>query len=219
MTESDPQTSTQPPGEQPAAAPAAAPAPPADAGAEIAPVAEAAPAVQDGGILIAKATKVATAAHAPRPARAGSRAAKPSDLAAALAARISSQGFSIAEAAGLIGVGAPSLNAVLAGKSTPNARTIGRYAAWAGVSVPAPATAAAKAAPPAATARRGRLGRKPAEAKAVSVKAAFARIRAALAASPAAPADDGIASDKLARAVHQAPEAARRVITALLKAL
>lgn len=144
-----------------------------------------------------------------------------SPLASRVADKIKADGISVAAAAEKIRVNPAGLGSLLKGKSTPNSRSVGRYAAFLGLSVEEVAALNGKPAKNGGkVARRGRkataatspkAGRK---AKGGSVAAAIAAIQAL---EDKAALGEAILADKLAVAVHQASKRQRDLLSSILK--
>lgn len=136
-------------------------------------------------------------------------------LAEGLASKIRTQNLSLAAAARAIGVNPVGLKSTLTGKSQPNARTAKRYARWlAGTAVNSPTRQA--------PAKRGRTPKRlPTRTQNLEVSSTTlgmtvaALLRAAQQQQPSS-ADRSFLSDKLARRVHEASPAARRLIGTVL---
>lgn len=133
-----------------------------------------------------------------------------SPLATAVAAQIKAQKLSKAAAAKAMGVGAPGLAALLAGKSRPNNATMPKYAKFLGISVEEVAKLAgrspeaapkgkAKGKAKAPKAAKGKGGRRP-SAAGISLDEAVA-----------------LAGDALAVAVHRADATTRELLARLVK--
>lgn len=150
--------------------------------------------------------------------------------------KIAEKGLNLASAAESIGVSAVSLRGVISGASTPNARSIGKYASFAGLSEDdaknlikadkaggskkkggkkakapkaakkAKGTKAAKAPKATKAPKAAKAGRKPAG----SASSALAAIGKALANAEA------LAGDKLALAVHGLTAGQRKVVAAIV---
>jgi len=159
-----------------------------------------------------------------------------STFADAVNAKIQEKGLNATAAAEAIGVSAVSLRAVISGKSVPNARSLGKYISFAGLSAEeAKALIAAgrsagptkakkgpkakkgqkkakkgekKAAKTPKAAKAGKPGRKPRSAG--SSNAALAQIGQALAAA------ESLAGDKLAMTVHGLSAGQRKIVAAII---
>ena len=155
-----------------------------------------------------------------------------STFAEAVNAKIQEKGLNATAAAEAIGVSAVSLRAVVSGKSVPNARSLDKYASFAGLSVEeakaliaagraaAPAKAKKgpkakkgekKAAKAAKAPKTGKPGRKPRSSG--SSSAALAEIGKALAAA------ESLAGDKLAMTVHGLSAGQRKIVAAIIASL
>ncbi len=163
-----------------------------------------------------------------------------SDFPTTLKSKIDDKGLNATDAAAAIGVSLPSLRTALSGKSFPNARSLGKYAAFLGLgeaetkaliaaSKPAPGTKKAKMpkAPKASKGPKGKPGRKPGAAKAAkatgakpgrkagstSASVALATIAASLKQA------ESLAGDSLALAVHNLANGPRKIIESILKSI
>ena len=157
------------------------------------------------------------------------------DFSSLLKAKIAEKNLNAADAAGAIGVSAPSLRTALSGSSFPNARSLSKYSAFLGLSEadtkalidaakPAPGTkakkpgrkpgkkSAAEKAPKAAkVAKAGKPGRKPkaSSSTAAAIDAVVAALKQA----------DGLMGDSLAVAVHKLSASSRKIVEAIVKSL
>ena len=132
-----------------------------------------------------------------------------SPLAAAVAAQIKTQKLSKAAAAKAIGVGAPGLAALLAGKSRPNGATMPKYAKFLGISVEEVAKLAGRS-PEAAAKGKGKARKtkaRPARAAKGGGRAGGISLDEAVA----------LAGDALAIAVHRADSTTRELLARLIK--
>ncbi|GDY13914.1 hypothetical protein LBMAG53_27920 [Planctomycetota bacterium] len=147
-----------------------------------------------------------------------------SSLSSLLTDKLAAEGLSIAQAAEKLGVAQPSFRKVVNGASVPNARSIGKYAAFLDKSVEdlkALATAsrdsaskpkAAKAKGTRGPGRKAKPGRKPRKSAGGDVAAALETIRNAIEAA------QNILSDDLALLVANADTSKRKAIGAIIKA-
>jgi hypothetical protein len=137
-------------------------------------------------------------------------------LAQALAAQIAARGLSLAAAARAIGVNPVGLRRTLSKNSMPNARTAQRYQRW----LRSVAPEAASAAP--AAAARSRVEGGSAVLSPSALRMTLGDLLRA-AAGPAEPqiakADRAFLGDDLARRVHAAPAAIRRLVGTMLATL
>lgn len=155
-----------------------------------------------------------------------------SDFPSVLKAKILEKGLNAADAAVAIGISAPSLRTALTGKSFPNARSLGKYASFLGLS-DSDAKAlidAAKPAPGSKSKTGKKPGRKPGkkDAAAKAPKAgkpgrkpqlggsATAAINTVVAALKQA---DSLLGDSLAVAVHKLGAGPRKIIESIVKSL
>ena len=137
-------------------------------------------------------------------------------LADLLQTKIQTGGLTSQAAAEKISVSLPSLRNVLSGKSLPNARTIGKFAEFLGLSVEdlksqisEAKTSAPREAPPA---RKGR-GKAKARKGGGDVGAALATIQAAIESAQA------LASDPLAVQIHGLEASKRKLVAALMRGI
>lgn len=202
------------------------------AAATTSPVAPATPAPASVRRRSRRASAAATtsqAAPSTRPARAARRSrrtrrrsasartpAASSPLAQALAAQMAARGLSLAAAARAIGVNPVGLRRTLSKNSTPNARTAQRYQRW----LRSVAPEAASTAP--AAAARSRVEGGSAVLSPSALRMTLGDLLRA-AAGPAEPqiakADRAFLGDDLARRVHAAPAAIRRLVGTMLATL
>ncbi len=143
-----------------------------------------------------------------------------SDVSKKLAAKLEADKLTPAQAAEKIGVSIVSLRGVLSGKSTPNARSIGKYAKYIGISTAeirpeekkAKTTGKRRGRPPGSGTGK-RRGRPPGSGRGGNAGAALASIGAALKSAEA------ILADGLAMRVHQLNKSQRSIIEALVKGI
>jgi hypothetical protein len=152
-----------------------------------------------------------------------------------LSSKIAEKGLTAGQAAEAIGVSAVSLRGVTTGASVPNARSIGKYVAFVGISEEEAKTllAASKADKPAKKprgkpgrkAKGGKPGRKakadkPARAGKAGRKAKGGAAAAALSTiSEALAAADALSRDALAMQVHGLSAGQRRVVEAIVNTM
>lgn len=158
-----------------------------------------------------------------------------SDFPSILKSKISEKGLNAADAAGAIGVSAPSLRTALSGKSFPNARSLSKYSSFLGLS-DADTKALIDAAKPTAGARAkkkaGKAGKSAGEKTPKSATSGQAKSkggRKAKASSSASSAlesiasalkqADGLMGDALAVAVHKLGAGPRKIIESIVKSL
>jgi len=163
-----------------------------------------------------------------------------SDFPSVLKAKILEKGLNAADAAVAVGVSAPSLRNALTGKSFPNARSLGKYASFLGLSE-SDTKALIDAAKPAPGSKpkkekkekKGKPGRKPGKKSAIAkapkvAKAGKPGRKAKSSSSAAAALDtvvaalkqaDGLLGDSLAVAVHKLAAGPRKIIESIVKSL
>jgi transcriptional regulator with XRE-family HTH domain len=179
---------------------------------------------------VKKAKRRAKARRHPKAVK-GAKSATGFDLPKALKAKLKGAGLSKAAAAKRIGVTGLSLRHTLSGKSSPNARTIKRYAAFVGVPVKqltggkAAKPKARRGRPPGSGKKRGRppgkgkgrRGRPPGRQKAITIKAGRFPKGQMTKIAKARKAVEEIINDKLAILVHNLSAGERAKLQKILR--